>query len=187
MTKGDAAPPSAAKNSDNISVLTGETRESKAKAYAAEESKKVASQYVGTISNLTSKLEDTSNAMVELEAKLVRALSALNSKNEANDKKSLPYLDVAMEGQSISSTEVSEEDQVKCLGVIKPILDQDQVSSEDESSKQSHESDSSSDNEIQASSPFRKKNDSKDCFIGTSSASKNKKHSRVTPPPKIRI
>lgn len=86
LTKGDIAPPSAVKNNDNISVLTGETRESKAKAYAAEESKKVASQYVGTISNLTSKLERTSNAMAELEAKLERALKALDSKNDQTNK-----------------------------------------------------------------------------------------------------
>ena len=145
------------RNSDNISVLTGETRESKAKAYAAEESKKGASQYVGTIANLNSKLEDTSNTMVELEAKLVRALNALNSKKLATN--------VANKGQSLSSSEVSEEDQVKCMGVIKPI-DQDQVTSEDESYDQCHESDSASDNEIQARSPFRKKIDSKECFIG---------------------
>ncbi len=43
LTKGDQAPP-AAKSvaSDGLTDLTGNTRESKAKAYAAKESKKVA-------------------------------------------------------------------------------------------------------------------------------------------------
>ena len=40
LTKGDAAPPPA-NNNDGCSTLTGNTRESKAKAYAAEEIKKV--------------------------------------------------------------------------------------------------------------------------------------------------
>lgn len=43
LTKGDAAPPPVAKPNEDILTLTGETRESKAKAYAAEESNKVAS------------------------------------------------------------------------------------------------------------------------------------------------
>ena len=46
LTKGNEAPPSAnpdndvVNNKDELSTLTGETRESNAKAYAAEESKK---------------------------------------------------------------------------------------------------------------------------------------------------
>ena len=40
LTKGYVAPLKANINPDDISVLTGETRESKAKAYAALESKK---------------------------------------------------------------------------------------------------------------------------------------------------
>ena len=39
----------------------GETRESKAKAYAAEESKKVTAQYIGTIQDLNSKLKKAIN------------------------------------------------------------------------------------------------------------------------------
>ena len=60
----------------------------------------------------------------------------------------------------------------------------DQVSSEDESSEQIHETDSSSETDAQASSPFRKKNDAKDCFIGISSEPRKKKFNEVTPPPK---
>ena len=50
LTKGDDAPPAA--KSDDLSTLTGETRESKAKAYAAAESKKIASQYISTIDGM---------------------------------------------------------------------------------------------------------------------------------------
>ena len=52
LTKGDVAPPQA--DLSVVSALTGETRESKANAYAAEESKKVAAQYIGTIEDLNS-------------------------------------------------------------------------------------------------------------------------------------
>ena len=44
LTKGNIAPHPA--NSVMVSALTEETRESKAKAYTAKESKKVAAQYV---------------------------------------------------------------------------------------------------------------------------------------------
>ena len=40
------------KDTDDVSCLTVETRESKAKAYAAVESKKIASQYITTISDI---------------------------------------------------------------------------------------------------------------------------------------
>ena len=85
LTKGDKAPPSAKKATDEISALTGETRESKAKAYAAEELKKVATQYVGTISNLTSKLEGSTNAVADLEARLAHALRQLKCNNGSAD------------------------------------------------------------------------------------------------------
>ena len=50
LTKDDDAPPAA--KGDDLSALTGETRESKAKAYAAAESKKIATQYNATIDGL---------------------------------------------------------------------------------------------------------------------------------------
>ena len=52
LTKGDKAPPPAKNADDKISVLTGETRESKAKSYAAAESKKVAAAYSDTVATL---------------------------------------------------------------------------------------------------------------------------------------
>ena len=55
LTKDDDAQPEAASTTaDDVSNLTGETRESKAKAYAAEESKKVALQYIGTMDTMKS-------------------------------------------------------------------------------------------------------------------------------------
>ena len=48
--KDDDAPPAA--KVDDLSTLTGETRESKAKAYGAAESKKIATQYMSTIDGL---------------------------------------------------------------------------------------------------------------------------------------
>ena len=77
LTKGDVAPPTI-KPSDDLSALTGETRESKAKAYAAVETKKVSLQYVDTINQLNGKHE----AQVDdLQAQLDAALRTLkNSK-----------------------------------------------------------------------------------------------------------
>ena len=53
LTKGNEAPPAADNSSAAcLSMLTDETRESKAKAYAAEESMKVASQYIALIDDM---------------------------------------------------------------------------------------------------------------------------------------
>ena len=51
LTKGNVAPPAVdlSHSDDDMSNLTGNTRESNVKAYAAEKSKKVASQYIYTI------------------------------------------------------------------------------------------------------------------------------------------
>ena len=59
LTKGKIAPPQA--DLSVVSALTGETRESKVKAYAAEESKKLAAQYIGSIQDLNSKLKKAIN------------------------------------------------------------------------------------------------------------------------------
>ena len=68
LTKGDQAPPAAESvASDGLSDLTGNTRESKAKAYAVKESKKVASQYISSIDNMKDK---HNQAMTDLMEKL---------------------------------------------------------------------------------------------------------------------
>lgn len=55
----------------------GETRESKARAYVALESKKVAKQYVGAISNLNVKLEDNGKKVSDFQMKLQQPLDKL--------------------------------------------------------------------------------------------------------------
>ena len=53
LTKGDKVPTAAAgSDTEELFALTGETRESKAKAYAAEATKVVAAQYIGIITDL---------------------------------------------------------------------------------------------------------------------------------------
>ena len=81
LSKGDGASPVALKNIDtsDVSALTGETRESKAKACAAVESRKVVVQYVGTIYNLKYKLYDNERKVLEIQMKLDQALKALES------------------------------------------------------------------------------------------------------------
>ena len=53
LTKGDVALPMANNNSDNLLALTGETRESKTKTYAAEETIKVSFNIFMQSKNLT--------------------------------------------------------------------------------------------------------------------------------------
>ena len=82
LTKDDDAQPEAASTStDDVSNLTGETRESKAKAYAAEESKKVALQYIDTMDNMKS---DHMKELEEMKSTLAAALLQLgiNQKGE---------------------------------------------------------------------------------------------------------
>ena len=65
LTKGDAAPPAA--KSDELSDMTGSTRESKAKAYADSAVKEVAAQYTSTISNMNSDLGLKDDRIEQLE------------------------------------------------------------------------------------------------------------------------
>ena len=68
LTKGNAVPPSAEKNSDDISDMTGSTRESNAKAYADKAVKEVAAQYSNTISDMHNNIgaKDAKIAQLEL-------------------------------------------------------------------------------------------------------------------------
>lgn len=58
LTKGDIAPPKASTTED-WSTLTGETCESKSKAYAAEDTRKVSLQYVQQIDSMKVKRDQT--------------------------------------------------------------------------------------------------------------------------------
>ena len=89
LTKGDKAPPAADSiATDGLSDITGNTRESKAKAYAAKESKKVASQYISSMDNMR---DEHNQAMIELMEKLRAAELKLESnKNEdVEDEKTM--------------------------------------------------------------------------------------------------
>ena len=81
LTKGDEAPPvTDSVATDGLSDLTGNTKESKAKPYAADASKKVATQYISSISNM--KVEHN-QAMAELIEKLRTAeLKMESNKND---------------------------------------------------------------------------------------------------------
>ena len=57
LAKDDNFPPSV-KNKNDVSTLTGDTRELTAKLYATNKSKKVASVYAVTVSTFTEKLEN---------------------------------------------------------------------------------------------------------------------------------
>ena len=86
LTKGDAAPPTAKSEGDNISALTGETRESKAKAYAAAESKKVAAAYSDTVATLQQNLNSKDKDIMDLKNKLELLLNKMSSNEMGKEK-----------------------------------------------------------------------------------------------------
>ena len=73
------APPPDATASDTSEGLarTGKTHKIKAKVYAVEELKKVAVQYISTISTLNNKLEKYDNQLAELQNQLGLFILAL--------------------------------------------------------------------------------------------------------------
>ena len=71
LTKGIVAPPAAAStDGTEISALTGKTKEFEGKEYATEKSKKVAAQYVGTITTLNSELVSNDSKLAAMEKML---------------------------------------------------------------------------------------------------------------------
>lgn len=82
LTKNYEAPAKITETED-ISVLTGETRESKAKAYAAAETKKVSLQYVETIDNINGQHQEE---MVSIEAKLAAVMLELEQAKKGLNK-----------------------------------------------------------------------------------------------------
>jgi len=70
LTKGDAAPPAA--SNDDLSDMTGSTRESKAKAYADSAVKEVAAQYSETITNMSTDLGAKEDKIAQLEIMLAK-------------------------------------------------------------------------------------------------------------------
>ena len=84
LTKGDAAPPPVATmddnvapspNTDDLSDMTGSTRESKAQAYAASATKIVAAQYVGQISTMNTDIASKDDEIARLKLQLQQLVS----------------------------------------------------------------------------------------------------------------
>ena len=72
LTKGDAAPPPARQLDDDLSEMTGSTRESKAKAYADKAVKEVAQQYSSTITNMQGDIGEKDEKIAQLELLLAQ-------------------------------------------------------------------------------------------------------------------
>ena len=95
LTKGDKAPPSAP--SDNLSDMTGSTRESKAKRYAAAEVQNVTQQYMGTISTMQGDVAQKDDKITKLELQLLQMADNANIISE-------PHVLTIDSDESIGST-----------------------------------------------------------------------------------
>ena len=194
LTKGDQIP-TVADDEDNsdLSTLSGETRESKAKAYAAEATKAVAAQYIGTIEEFKAKQKADDNKFAAIERQLEAAMKALATATcKSAGERSMES------GLSLDTS----KDEVECLGSkqsekndspedISRISDDCSGSSENNSSpsststpsKQSGGECSSSQSLECPPSPYRKSQDSKDTFAFDSSSD----HKAVTPPKRTKV
>ena len=99
LTKGDAAPPPAAtkdncmttpSNADDLSDMTGSTRESKAQAYAASATKIVAAQYVGQISTMNTDIASKDDEIARLKLQLQQLASPSKAPQAPPPPKDLP-------------------------------------------------------------------------------------------------
>ena len=80
LTRVDATPEVA---QEEVSILTESTRESKAKAYAAEAVNEISRQYNGTIDNLNDKLSNNDAELADMKRQLDEAMKALGIVNTA--------------------------------------------------------------------------------------------------------
>ena len=193
LTKGDQTPAAAVDKEDtDVSTLTGETRESKAKAYAAEATKAVAAQYIGTIEELKTKQKADDNKFAAIERQLEAAMKALASatckSTGGTSVDSGLSLDTSQgEVECLGSKKVEKEDSSENL----QMNDESSVSSEDTSSPSTKTSpsrqsggESSSGRSIQCPpSPYRKSQDSKDTFLFDSLSD----HKAVSPSKKTKV
>ena len=107
LTKNDAAPPPT--KSDEVSEMTGSTRESKAQRYATEQVKEVASQYVTQITTMSSDINEKDDQIAQLEIEL-RRMKNINdiSTNDISPFVS-PSLPPINNGDTISIHDEEEE------------------------------------------------------------------------------
>ena len=172
--------PDKVNENDSMSEITGETRESKAKAYAAQETKKVSLQYIDTIAQLNGNHQ---NEMEEMQEKLAAIMKQLEMTKQGSvkvvTKEISETINVDMDvgsGLSESNNEATEKD-----GDEIDEEDEDEDLSEITSSSSSIGSNEDGDESVTiisgkgdsnletqgnetSSSPFRKKRDSKKTF-----------------------
>lgn len=86
VTKGDAAPLPA--HNDDVSDMTGSTRESKAKAYADKAVKVVAAQYSSTISNMQGDIGAKDEKIAQLELLLEQMKNSTDATQMSDSKAS---------------------------------------------------------------------------------------------------
>ena len=108
LTKGDRAPPPLP--DEEMSEMTGCTRESKAKRYANEAVKEVASQYTNTIANMNSNISEKDDKIAELQ----RLLLGMQNKQSSMPKSDSPAAStpekVNTDGISISSSTITSKE-----------------------------------------------------------------------------
>ena len=85
LAKGDFTPVAADDaNESYMSALTEETRDSKAKAYAADATKAVAAQYIGIIEETKTKWKTADNKFVATGKMLEETMKGLSTANGKN-------------------------------------------------------------------------------------------------------
>ena len=108
LTKGDRAPPPLP--DEEMSEITGCTRESKAKRYANEAVKEVASQYTNTIANMNTNISEKDDKIAELQ----RLLLGMQNKQSSMPKPESPAAStpekVNTDGISISSSTITSNE-----------------------------------------------------------------------------
>jgi hypothetical protein len=120
LTKGDAPPPLIANSTDDgpdkdatnddLSELTGSTRESKANRYAANAVKEVALQYTDTIALKDADLDEKEDRIARLEAELKRMNTAQLVDSDADisfDEETFEKVSVTLESPCCLNSSVS--------------------------------------------------------------------------------
>ena len=94
LTKGDKTPPPAQGSNEDVSTMTGDTRESKAQRYADSAVKEVASQYTSTITNMQYDISNKDDTIADLQRKLLQ-LQGITTTPPNSSSKSTPFATTA--------------------------------------------------------------------------------------------
>ena len=191
LTKNQA--PGKINGNEEMSEITGETRESKAKAYAAKETKKVSLQYIDTIEQMNGNHQ---NEMVDMQDKLAALMKELEKAKEGNKSDKVIHRNSKDEhemevdsGLSESSHDNTDEEEQGDDEDLSGISSSSASNNEDEEDSvaivgvKRGKNNSTSENGT-TDSPFRKKRDSKNTFDfnkGNESSDRTSKVAKVTP------